>query len=98
MLMLPVAKASEARREIAMNASVTVGRVSGAMPSISSARRRESLGRRRCLARGWSSSPERSSLGARQLVVYQANHDLREVVRELVEATVPASSEAEPPR
>jgi len=41
---------------------------------------------------------ENGSGGARQLVVYQANHDLREVVRELVEATVPASSEAEPPR
>ena len=30
---------------------------------------------------------------ARQLVVYQANHDLREVVRELVEATVPETAD-----
>ncbi len=50
-----------------MSASVAVGRVSGAIPSISLARRRESLGRRRRFARGWSSSGERSSLGARFL-------------------------------
>ena len=33
---------------------------------------------------------------SRQLVVYGANHDLREVVREVLDATVPEAAEAEP--
>ncbi|MEJ7715107.1 MAG: YbdK family carboxylate-amine ligase [Thermoleophilaceae bacterium] len=37
---------------------------------------------------------ENGNGGARQLVVYEANHDLREVVREIVEATVPSVPEA----
>jgi carboxylate-amine ligase len=32
---------------------------------------------------------EHGTGGARQLVVFEANHDLREVVAEIVEATVP---------
>jgi carboxylate-amine ligase len=30
----------------------------------------------------------------RQVVVYEANHDLREVVREILDATVPEAAEA----
>ncbi|HEV2723465.1 MAG TPA: carboxylate-amine ligase [Thermoleophilaceae bacterium] len=36
---------------------------------------------------------ERGNGGARQLVVYEANHDLREVVGEIVDKTVPAASD-----
>ena len=32
---------------------------------------------------------ENGNGASRQLVVYEANHDLREVVREIVDATVP---------
>ena len=41
------------------------GRVSGAIPSISAVRKRDSRGLRRCRTRGAASSPLRSSLGAR---------------------------------
>ncbi len=33
--------------------------------------------------------------GARQIVVFEANHDLREVVGEIVDKTVPGASGAE---
>ena len=36
---------------------------------------------------------ENGNGGARQLVVYEANHDLREVVAEIVEKTVPATTD-----
>ena len=37
---------------------------------------------------------DRGNGASRQLVVYEANHDLREVVREILEATVPEATEA----
>ena len=37
---------------------------------------------------------ENGNGASRQIVVYEANHDLREVVRELVDATVPEAAEA----
>src|SRR4051795_8426928 len=60
----PAATTSVISSEIPMINPVATGRLSGAMPWISSARRLESRGRRR-LARGSASSPPRSSFGAR---------------------------------
>jgi len=37
---------------------------------------------------------DRGNGASRQLVVYEANHDLREVVREILDATVPEAAEA----
>jgi carboxylate-amine ligase len=37
---------------------------------------------------------DRGNGASRQQVVYQANHDLREVVREILDATVPEAAEA----
>jgi glutamate---cysteine ligase / carboxylate-amine ligase len=37
---------------------------------------------------------DRGNGASRQIVVYEANHDLREVVREILDATVPESAEA----
>jgi carboxylate-amine ligase len=37
---------------------------------------------------------ENGNGAARQSVVYEANHDLREVVSEIIEATVPETAEA----
>jgi glutamate---cysteine ligase / carboxylate-amine ligase len=37
---------------------------------------------------------ENGNGAARQLLVYEANHDLREVVREIIDATVPEPAEA----
>jgi glutamate---cysteine ligase / carboxylate-amine ligase len=37
---------------------------------------------------------DRGNAGSRQVVVYEANHDLREVVREILDATVPEAAEA----
>jgi len=39
---------------------------------------------------------ERGNGASRQEVVYEANHDLREVVREIIDATVPEAAEATP--
>jgi carboxylate-amine ligase len=37
---------------------------------------------------------DRGNGASRQVVVYEANHDLREVVREILDATVPETAEA----
>jgi carboxylate-amine ligase len=37
---------------------------------------------------------DRGNGASRQIVVYEANHDLREVVREILDATVPEAAEA----
>jgi carboxylate-amine ligase len=37
---------------------------------------------------------EKGNGASRQVVVYEANHDLREVVREILDATVPEAAEA----
>ena len=37
---------------------------------------------------------DRGNGASRQVVVYEANHDLREVVREILDATVPEPAEA----
>jgi glutamate---cysteine ligase / carboxylate-amine ligase len=37
---------------------------------------------------------ENGTGASRQIVVYEANHDLREVVREVLDATVPEPAEA----
>jgi carboxylate-amine ligase len=37
---------------------------------------------------------DRGNGASRQEVVYEANHDLREVVREILDATVPEAAEA----
>ena len=37
---------------------------------------------------------ENGNGASRQVVVYEANHDLREVVREILDATVPETAEA----
>jgi carboxylate-amine ligase len=36
---------------------------------------------------------DRGNGASRQIVVYEANHDLREVVREILDATVPEAAE-----
>ena len=63
----PPASASDTAIDRPMSTNVATGRVSGAMPSISAGRSRESLGIRRLRSFGRGSAPgsSRSSLGAR---------------------------------
>ena len=49
---------------------------------------------RRRLRRRSRTSSRTATGAARQVVVYEANHDLREVVREIVDASVPEAAEA----